>query len=141
MKFLIYLSLDILRTVFFLWTCVQSFAALLCISLPVIYPILPTSTLWSRLTTIMNSYASFGRFSRSRKTSNSNQDLRNTNGLEPGRKKDNSWKLLSEDNSTRHLAWPESTYGADSYALSDFQREGVHPKSPGIVVERQFDVG
>lgn len=121
-----------------LWTCIQSFAALICCSLPVIYPILSTPAFWSRISSQMLSYASFMRTSRARTTKT--KESSKHSGIVPVGQHQPGWKNLDEDDSTRFLAWPNATHQAETHALSDFPFQVTHPESSGIEVQRRFDV-
>ncbi|KAF4627058.1 hypothetical protein G7Y89_g11097 [Cudoniella acicularis] len=109
-----------------LWTCVQMFAALLCCSLPVFHRMLSTTGFWSRLTSRMVSYASFGRASRFRTTQHSTAQSSKRSGHDPVGRHRPGWEHLdeetnnSEQNSTKFLAWPEAAHQAETHALSDF---------------------
>ncbi|KAI1372085.1 hypothetical protein F4677DRAFT_449744 [Hypoxylon crocopeplum] len=124
-----------------LWSCVQMFVSLLCCCLPVFRPILPTAAFWSRLSSRMISYATFGRVSRDRTTANSARgSSKNSRGDSAGQHGLQGWKYLNEDNSMKALAWPEATHQAETHALSEFPIQGTHLEYPGIQVERRFDV-
>ncbi|RYP25134.1 hypothetical protein DL765_000015 [Monosporascus sp. GIB2] len=121
-------------------SCVQMFISILCCCLPVFRPILPTAAFWSRLSSRMISYATFGRVSRNRTTAYSGKRSSKCSGLDSAGKHHQGWKHLGEDNSTKGLAWPEATHEAEAHALSDLPVQGAHPESPGIQVLRRFDV-
>lgn len=121
-----------------LWSGVQMFVALLCCCLPVYTPILPTSAFWSRISSQMINYATFGRFSGfgSKSDSTNTKGSSKRKGRNPSGESQQGWEHLDEDNSTRALAWPEVTRQAEVHALSDFPT----PESSGIQVQRQIHV-
>ncbi|RYP69622.1 hypothetical protein DL769_005242 [Monosporascus sp. CRB-8-3] len=121
-------------------SCVQMFVSILCCCLPVYRPILPTAAFWSRLSSRMISYATFGRISRNQTTAYSGKRSSKRSGLDSAGKHRQGWKNLGEDNSTKGLAWPEAMHQAEAHALSDFPIQGAHPESPGVQVLRRFDV-
>jgi hypothetical protein len=88
----------------------------------------------------MVSYASLGRVKTSTQSTKSSSNQRSTLDSSGAGKHHPGWKHLDEDNSTKHLAWPEETHHVETHALSDFPIQGGHPDAPGIQVQTRVDM-
>lgn len=114
-----------------LWTGVQMFAALLCCSLPMYNVFLPVAaSFWERF----SGYARRG--SRYWSTTQSSKDSRSRSVTSSQRR---DWEELLDNNGAKGLAYPGSTYQADTHILSDFS-QSTDLEGRSIHVQRQFDV-
>ncbi|OKL58779.1 hypothetical protein UA08_05551 [Talaromyces atroroseus] len=122
-----------------LWTSVQMFVSLLCCCLPMYNVFLPgLVAFWSRLSSRMVSYATFGRVSRFNSGSKSSTDSSRRSGYG---NQGQDWVHLGDDNSSKGFAWAEAAPFAEAHALGELAPHGrANPEASGIHVHRQFDV-
>ncbi|KAK9426029.1 putative integral membrane protein [Seiridium unicorne] len=126
------------------WSDVQMFVSILCCCLPVIHPMMPTTSFWGQLSSRIISYATFGRVSRPRTGIPPSEGSVKRSEGNMGSKQNHGWENLDEHHSTMNLAWSEAPPpepSGQAFGLNEFPTtQAENSETSGIRVQREFAI-